>query len=212
MTLLGRNALAQQSESWENQIFHFRSSHQFSINGGPTDSQWKVSNFNAITEEQTFSKVGAFADLRYSFHLHLLGPVGYFVGCSMSIETEKNSYNKKLSYARRYTLPGISSGLVYNISPKNRLLIGIDIQLERWDALSESTEEFADSDEINVNANAGTIHLSFDNFYSATWAIRVTYRKKYSQISTPNNSYAPLNADIENTSQSLGIGAVYHLL
>jgi hypothetical protein len=199
-------------QDWQDEVYHFRSSHQFSMSGGPFSSTWEVENFNSIDERQTIRKVGGFANFRYSFHIHLIQDIGYYVGSAFGFELEQSQSQEKIQYTNKYSLPGISLGLVYNYSPKYRLIAGTDIQLERWDKFKEYTDESVDSPSVSVNANAITFILSLDTFKSATWAFRVSYESKYSTFMNPQNSYEPLDATIEQYSQRIGFGAVYHLL
>ena len=207
-------SLRQLLHPWQRYVRGFRRGHNFSFSVGATQGHWQIKSFGSL-EPGRYSGSGIYSKFHYSFHLPIKWGLGYFVGSSVGYHFEAAETRQDFKPVPSYMFPGILAGLVFNVTPSVRVMLGADAFLERYNGLAERDDQGEDRN-ISVTMRSYDIQSGFEIFYDINWALRFEYHYRISQYFAPReidvSESTPVDVDFNKQDQWIGFGISYHLI
>ena len=199
--------LGDESSDWEKYVRYFRKEHSISILSGYSSKRWSFSTKDASSE---VSKIrGVEFSIRYSYDVSLYRRVGFFLGTLFFYKIPLSS--DFLDCFNEFNLPGISGGLVLNLSPMFRMYLGSDLTVVRVTDLSRKDYPGVDIDISMVDL--GTTFIT-DIFFSLKSGLRIegSYGVYIDKLFYKDNFGDDIPRDYKIRTFKIKIGYVYHMM
>lgn len=192
----------EQPKQWSRAVRGFRREHNFMVSYGQVYSRWK----GHLTDDPrlfSFQNTGHQVRLGYSFHLPLIGGLGYYLGTQTSALIAASSADRKGGEIS-YGLPGLNAGLILNLSDRLRVSSGVELGWQRIEKLG--LPESFDHNRISVSGENRTWSGAIDYFYELSWAVQLVYE-------SAELNYAPSETlSLSKLSRSWSLGILKHLI
>ena len=199
---------------WDRMVRGFRGEHNFAATTGYLSGSWQVGRFGPLKSTH-IGDVGFWTRWEYSYHLQIYQGLGYLVGSSLGTTYTRTSDSALLKPPTSFIYPGVVAGLVYNISPRIRVLGAGSINLERFDDLKAMPElpEAGEASTISITMESYDGMAAIDIFAAINLAIRIEGHERFQLYRKPRNAEdKAVNADLERLDRWYGAGLVYHML
>ena len=210
--LLVLNGVAQGVEErvhpWRKYLRNFRREHHFALSAGSGQGSWKIGRFGSL-EDKTQASSSVWLKARYSFHIQLYRGLGYFLGTSTGYAAQRSRGD--FSAPSSWHLPGLTSGITYNLSPEFRFLLFQEVYLERFEGLSGSDNTRLDASMLCPLDGA----FGIDYFFHLNYAIRAEVHVRKAFYNPPGDSVdqlLPEGGRFEKWERCFGVGLVVHSL
>lgn len=205
-------ANAEDIHIWDRYVRRFRRDHHLAVTSGWDRGTWHLGSFGRLIDIAEKSE-GVDSTFQYSFHLHIFGKFGYYLGSSAGYYAEMRLRgDNDFGPSSMWKLPGLVAGLVYNYDATGRFFLGTDIYLSRIVRLETRNIE-GDSQTIAVTGETIDFVTGWDKFVSLSWGIRFQAYDRRLWVPAPREAAGhPVDARIKRTSRGASVGTVYHFL
>lgn len=189
---------------WKRVVRGFRHDHNFALNIAYSKNDWK-GYLQRTSEDFRAQSQALELQVDYSFHLPLIGSLGYSLGTGVAYVLQDASEDPEtFNVKQAYSLPGIAVGLIWNISERWRSSATFVYGWQRIESLHLTTP-FA-RETIAVTGDARSLRWSIDYFVQLSWALRI-------ELEDVSFSYASKESiNLDKAGEQLRIGLVKHLL
>ena len=195
---------------WGQFVGEFREHHNFGLLVGTSSTRWTVNGLGLV--HQAPLSEGVYIKGRYSFHIPILQGLGFFLGSSLGYQNHVQDNDSKFDAGYSIHLPGLLTGIAYNISPAYRLGVGFDVYLERHERISAG-EEDEDLYQLSMTMLVYDIMATVDIFSQIDWGIRFEAHARNGTYINPSNSQNKVTgAEVAKSEIWAGLGLVMHLL
>lgn len=193
----------------------FRKKHNFAAVLASSRGVWSVTAENQEKSIRIQSS-GYIAKLEYAFYIPLYTRFGYLIGSSLGFgyEQVREEAGSSLDSFSSQHLPGLLLGLAWNFSPQFRFVTAGETYLERFSNFSGirfGSEELDKKIEMSLQAYIDH-SVSVDFFYSAHWAWRASWHRRWLQYTAPQQAQGtPLGVKLTKRDDWLALGFAYHM-
>mgnify|MGYP003683235395 CR=1 FL=1 len=184
---------------WERSVRGFRREHNFSVSLGVDSGTW-LGQFPNSSSSVNYLSTQYQLRGRYSFHIPVWKRVGYFLGTSFGRSIVETSGTPGFESPGVSYLPGVSGGLVWNISPGLRVSVGSDLNLVRLQ------DFYHEDDSILTTGRRVSQKVLLDLFMTISTAISIEYEWYDLSLAGTNE------AELRRSGESLAIGWLTHLI
>ena len=207
-----------QPENSTFQVANFKSTkwdHNFAFTVGGARGAWAVDQFGPVVEKSFFSRA-YFGKFQYTFHLPMIGNLGYVIGSSCGYYWEKGEDDQQFQRVSAVHFPGIHVGLVYSFTPFFRIEGAFETYLERLDRLRVFTPNGTSVPDmyqvsVTMRPDYDWILLS-DFFFSESWGTRLEWHIRKVDVNPPAESDGQIiGARLTKRDTWIGLGIIYHL-
>lgn len=205
-------AVEQQAETpdWFKYTRGFRRGHNFFLALGRAPSNWTVQGEKLYEGNTTELDLRVLAFFRYAYHLRLLGGFGYMLGSSIALSSSVPIDKESIRVKESIYLPGLSMGLIYDVSPRTRLGILVEQNVIRFPSVvvkqTDSENSFA------LQSEAYRIAILFDYFIAFNWSIHMEYSKERNFFTKKSESAELLNIGFNGDVSIVSLGLSFHLI
>ncbi len=190
------------SVDWSKALRGFRSDHNFSVSLGVDGSNWRL--VRGDNPRFSVASQSLRSEVSYSFHLPLLFGIGYYLGTTFGVRSDRFSGSELSSYYS-ILLPGLDLGVVWNVANNCRINAGYSFSWQRLDSLkiTDLNDGVAKS---SLTGEAVSYRAGLDYFFNISEALRVEYEQLTFFYSSPSI------LDLEINGRSVKLGYLKHLL
>lgn len=183
--------------------------HNIGITFGMSRGTWELEGLDPVRGQQ-FPSQAFLGKVQYTFHLPIVGNLGYVLGSSLGYYLEEGRYHDELHRVSSIHFPGIHLGLVLNVTPGLRVEGAFETYLERIDELALDTKEGRKKISMTMRPDYDLM-LSMDMFYSLHWGVRVEWHKRRVSNTPPRESEGQIvDSLIRKKDNWIAVGFIFH--
>lgn len=197
--------------AWNRYVRKFRRDHHLAIVTGWDQGEWHVRKFGTLAD-QDYKSAGIDSTIIYSFHIHISGKSGYYLGTSAGYYSEQaGSRSDLFTPPSMWKLPGVVAGLVYNYDPTGRFKVGGAAYLGRLNDMRTRIND--ESETAAVSAECFELTAGWDAFVTLNWGLHLQWHHRRMWVPKPVEAASYLvDAQLDRMSQGVTLGGVYHFL
>ncbi len=168
--------LRNNQDRWDQVLRGFRKGHNFVLALALDSGCWEgqlpsTQQQDEVVTHDFYYRTSQYSlRFSYAFHIQIGGGLGYYLGTQFGsnlFETADSKQNYRR--ARMFSLPGILAGLVYDVSPTVRVLLGVGAHLKRIDKF------YAYPEKAVVTARVVSPGIKIDYFLTLSDGLRLEY-------------------------------------